>query len=48
MLTKLKTQFRKDISAAKKMIDSGKSNRDVIEKYGNAVLNAVNSENEYQ
>jgi len=41
------TKFRSDITAAKKMIDAGKSQKEVIEKYGVAAYNAVNAENEY-
>ena len=42
-----KTQFRKDIEGAKRMIDAGKSEEDVINRYGIAAFNAVNAENEY-
>jgi len=44
-----KTQFRKDIEGAKKMIDSRKnySDKEIMEKYGEAAFNAVNAENIY-
>jgi hypothetical protein len=44
---KEQTQFRKDVNAAKKMIDKGASEDEVIAKYGVAAYNAVNAENEY-
>ena len=44
----VKTQFRKDIQAAKKAIDSGRlTNQQIIKKYGEEAFNAVNAENEY-
>jgi hypothetical protein len=39
------TQFKQDIAAAKKMIDAGKSEKEVVLKYGQAVFNAVNAQN---
>jgi len=39
------TQFKQDIAAAKKMIDAGKSEREVVAKYGQAAFNAVNAQN---
>ena len=42
-----KTQFRKDIEGAKRMIDAGRAEDEVIKKYGIEAFNAVNAENEY-
>ena len=43
-----KTQFRKDIEGAKRMMDAGSaSDEQIISKYGEAAFNAVNAENEY-
>ena len=42
-----KTQFRKDIEGAKRMIDSGKSQQEVIKRFGIEAYNAVGAENEY-
>ena len=42
-----KTKFRKDIEGAKRMIDAGRAEGEVIKKYGEAAFNAVNAENEY-
>ena len=42
-----KTQFRKDIEGAKRMIDSGKSQQEVVKRFGIEAYNAVNAENEY-
>ena len=42
-----KTQFRKNIEGAKKMIDAGRVEDEVINKYGIEAFNAVNAENEY-
>jgi hypothetical protein len=42
-----KTKFRKDIEGAKRMIDAGRAEDEVIKKYGEAAFNAVNAENEY-
>jgi len=42
--SKGKSMFRKEIEGAKKMIDAGKSEEEVIRKYGQAALNAVNAE----
>ena len=43
-----KTQFRKDIEGAKRMMDAGSaSDEQIISKYGIAAFNAVNAENEY-
>ena len=42
-----KTQFRKDIEGAKRMIDSGKSHQEVIKRFGIDAYNAVGAENEY-
>ena len=42
-----KTQFRKDIEGAKRMIDAGKSEDEVAKKYSQEAINAVNAENEY-
>ena len=39
------TQFKQDIAAAKKMIDAGKSEKEVVSKYSQAVFNAVNAQN---
>jgi hypothetical protein len=39
------TQFKQDITAAKKMIDAGKSEKEVVSKYSQAVFNAVNAQN---
>jgi hypothetical protein len=39
------TQFKQDIAAAKKMIDAGKLEKEVVLKYGQAVFNAVNAQN---
>jgi len=39
------TQFKQDIAAAKKMIDAGKSEKEVVAKYGQAAFNAVNAQN---
>ena len=39
------TQFKQDIAAAKKMIDAGKSEKEVVSKYGQEVFNAVNAQN---
>jgi len=39
------TQFKQDIAAAKKMIDAGKSEKEVVAKYGQATFNAVNAQN---
>jgi hypothetical protein len=39
------TQFKQDIAAAKKMIDAGKSEKEVVAKYGQAAFNAVNVQN---
>jgi hypothetical protein len=39
------TQFKQDIAAAKKMIDAGKSEKEVVLKYGQAVFNAMNAQN---
>jgi len=39
------TQFKQDIAAAKKMIDTGKSEKEVVLKYGQEVFNAVNAQN---
>jgi hypothetical protein len=39
------TQFKQDIVAAKKMIDAGKSEKEVVSKYSQAVFNAVNAQN---
>jgi len=39
------TQFKQDIAAAKKMIDAGKSEKEVVLKYGQEVFNAVNAQN---
>ena len=44
-MTKQKT-FRDDITGAKKMIDAGKSEEEVIKRYGIEAFNAVNAENE--
>ena len=41
-----KTDFRKAIEGAKRMIDAGKSEDVVISKYGIAAFNAVNAEND--
>ena len=44
----VKTQFRKDIEAAKRAIDSGRlTDQQIIKKYGIEAFNAVNAENEY-
>jgi hypothetical protein len=40
------TKFRSDINGAKKMIDAGKSQEEVISKYGIDAFNAVNAEND--
>ncbi len=42
-----KTKFRKDIEGAKRMIDAGRAEDEVINKYGIEAFNAVNAENEY-
>ena len=43
-----KTQFRKDIEAAKRAIDSGRLTiQQITKKYGEATVNAVDAENEY-
>jgi hypothetical protein len=39
------TQFKQDIAAAKKMMDAGKSEKEVVSKYGQEVFNAVNAQN---
>jgi len=39
------TQFKQDIAAAKKMIDAGKSEKEVVLKYSQEVFNAVNAQN---
>lgn len=39
------TQLTQDITAAKKMIDAGKSEKEVVAKYGQAAFNAVNAQN---
>ena len=39
------TRFKQDIAAAKKMIEAGKSEKEVVLKYGQAVFNAVNAQN---
>jgi len=39
------TQFKQDIAAAKKMIGAGKSEKEVVSKYGQEVFNAVNAQN---
>ena len=39
------TQFKQDTAAAKKMIDAGKSEKEVVAKYGQAAFNAVNAQN---
>ena len=39
------TQFKQDIAAAKKMIEAGKSEKEVVSKYGQEVFNAVNAQN---
>lgn len=39
------TQFKQDTAAAKKMIDAGKSEEEVVAKYGQAAFNAVNAQN---
>ncbi len=44
----VKTQFRKDIEAAKRAIDSGRlTDQQIIKKYGIEAFNAVNAENEF-
>ena len=44
----VKTQFRKDIEAAKRAIDSGRLTiQQITKKYGEAAVNAVAAENEY-
>jgi hypothetical protein len=40
-----KPTFKQDIAAAKKMMDAGKSEKEVVSKYGQAVFNAVNAQN---
>ena len=40
-----KTQFRKDIEAAKRAIDAGIAEDEIIKKYGIEAFNAVNAEN---
>ena len=42
-----KSGFQQKVDAAKKMLDSGKSEKQVLAKYGQTVINAVNSQNEY-
>ena len=44
-----KTQFRKEIEGAKRMMDSNRnfSVEEIINKYSEAAFNAVNAENEY-
>ena len=42
-----KTQLRKDIEGAKRMIDRGASYDEVTAKYSQTVINAVSAENEY-
>ena len=43
-----KTQFRKDIEAAKRAIDAGKlTHSELIKRYGLEAVNAVSAENEY-
>jgi hypothetical protein len=42
-----KSQFRKEIEGAKRMIDAGKSRDEVVKKYGEDAFSAVNAENEY-
>jgi hypothetical protein len=39
------TQFKQDIAAAKKMMNAGKSEKEVVSKYGQEVFNAVNAQN---
>jgi hypothetical protein len=39
------TQFKQDIAAAKKMIDAGKSEKEVVAMHGQAAFNAVNAQN---
>jgi hypothetical protein len=39
------TQFKQNIAAAKKMMDAGKSEKEVVSKYGQEVFNAVNAQN---
>jgi hypothetical protein len=39
------SQFKQDIAAAKKMIEAGKSEKEVVSKYGQEVFNAVNAQN---
>ena len=43
-----KTQFRKDIEGAKRMMDSNRnySDEEIIKKHGEAAFNAVNAESE--
>ena len=43
----VKESFRDDITGAKRMIDAGKSEEEVIKRYGIEAFNAVNAENEY-
>ena len=41
------SDFRRSIEAAKQLIDGGASHEEVLAKYGQTVINAVNAENEY-
>jgi hypothetical protein len=40
-----KPTFKQEIAAAKKMIEAGKSEKEVVSKYGQEVFNAVNAQN---
>lgn len=42
---RVKPSFKQEIAAAKKMIDAGKSEKEVVAKYGQAAFNAVNAQN---
>lgn len=43
-----KNTFQQKVDAAKKMIDAGKSEKQVVAKYGQTAFNAVNAQNEYK